>query len=162
MTPIDVFPLRRLILNDPSQVYAPQQQVVIAVVYSFMFPDVYKLCPVPHDDAPAFGRSVVDTSVIGWLNQPAQDRYGLNIRMDTSPALSLTPATLPVPISGMAWFAPVENATINRGVNANTIAAWLPQTIVQIVSGQRPGVNRLKTVRGSSLSSLSRRISGKI
>lgn len=162
MMPIDTFVSRRLILSDPSQVYAPQQQIVVAVVYSFMFPDVYKLRPVPCDDMPAFGRSVVDTSVIGWLNQPAQDRYGLNVRMDTAPALSLTPSTLPVPISGMAWFAPIENAIINRGVSTNTVVAWLPQTIVQIVSTQRLGVNRLKTIRGSSLSSLSRRIGGKI
>lgn len=161
MTPIDVFPFRRLTLNDPSQVYVPQQQVVVAVIYNFMFPDVYKLRPVPRDDVPAFGRPV-DILTIGWFNQPTQDRYGLNIRMDTSPALSLTPATLSVPISGMAWFAPIENAVINRGISANVIAAWLPQVVVQVVSDRRLGVNRLRTIHGSSLSSLNRRVSRKI
>jgi hypothetical protein len=194
MTPIDVFPLKRLILNDPSQVYTPQQQAVIAVVYGFMFPDVYKPRSIPRDDAPAFvppitqlvtgwfntpaqdryglnlrmdmppafGRSVVDTTIAGWLNQPAQDRYSRNVYIDSSPAFGFAPVAPGVPISGMAWFAPIQNATINRGLNANSIAAWMPQEIIQIVPAFRPGVNRLRTLRGGRISSLSRKIRRKI
>jgi len=62
-----------------------------------------------------------------------QDVYlAKRLPRETAVPIVLGPTAPPVPISGMAWFEPLERPNLTRGVTANTAPAWMPQFILQI------------------------------
>lgn len=126
----DILPKGRFLTDPVAVTYIPQ-----TVTWAFLVGDTIFLRDAPLDSAPGFGQSIVQIASVGisgmaWFAPPDRDRPAVRINIEALPAISLTPATLPVPIRGMAWFMPKPDSV--RVAVSFSDAPALQQAIIQL------------------------------